>query len=310
MRYNEHMTGGNDYVLTLARAEPVSAALRPGPLVRPDSVRLITVRYRGERLRRGREPWLEMRFSGAAAERADSRELLRQFAALTFDSSQGDFGFGCKPENIRAFAARFGALGLCREHGEPLAHRFSLGGKRAGLCPLDYVQHADCAVVREPIDGWIRWSRAARAILNLIANPGNQDELLALRLATLGDVADVVQAVNIWLSLCFFEVRVEPGPPPRLGNFTSVIPLFGRLGLQLALELGRTGGLAICAACGEPCDVRVRPREGRLAWCRKPECRRAMYREAQRRHRAGLAKPRRVRNNASGETNNGQETQG
>jgi hypothetical protein len=294
------MTSSSDYVLTLARVEPVSAALRPGPLVRPDSVRLITVRYRG-RLRRGREPWLEMRFSGAAAERADSRELLRQFAALTFDSG------ACKPESVRAFAARFGALGLCREHGQPLAHRFSFGGGRAGVCPLDYVQRADCVVVREPVVGWMRWSLAARAILNLIATPGNQDELAKLRLIMGRNAGNVVQAVNIWLSLCFFQTQVEPGPPPRLGNFASVIPLFGQLGLQLALELGRTGGLAICAACGEPCDVRVKPREGRLAWCRKPECRRAMYREAQRRHRAGLAKPRRVRNSASGEVNSNEQ---
>jgi hypothetical protein len=298
------MTGSHEYVLTLARVEPVSTALRPMPLVRPDSVRLIT---------RHPEPWLEMRFSGAVAERADSRELLRQFAGLVRDQgdlNQGNFMLTYQPESARAFAARFGALGLCREHGQPLAHRISFGRRRPGFCPLDIRRTDGGIVAREPVIGWMRWSRAAKAILNLIATPSNQDELAKLRLIMGRNAGNVVQAVNIWLSLCFFQTQVEAGPPPRLGNFASVIPLFGQLGLQLALELGRTGGLAICAACGEPCDVRVKPREGRLAWCRKPECRRAMYREAQRRHRAGLAKPRRVRNNASGEMDNGKATSG
>lgn len=279
-----------DWIITFAGAPAVRSLFKPATQIAPSTARFV---------RRQGDPYIEMAFrSDANAVNAAPREALREFVGLSRDGAAG--WLTGEPDRLLAFVRGFGPLGLCRAHQAPLTHTVSFARRGAASCPPQIRRGAGRTVLNEPVAAWLRWSRVAKACLNLTAHSDNSAELKIVQ-QLFPRAASVLDGVDMWLSCCFFQVALARGPVTRLGDLIPIPPLFGQLGIQLALEVVRAGGVAFCANCGDVCEPRVKPQTRRRAWCRKEECRRAMWREAQRRSRANRE--------PKGEPGNGTQTQ-
>jgi len=215
--------------------------------------------------------------------------------------------------DIARFAAKWGALDICCKHNLPSSH---LPFRHILALDLD---EAPCTAMGlwswrgAFLAAWRDYSGKARAILDIAAqlhiDPARSPSLDLWRplhnFLPNGLVADVLgqalpdiqrfvapppqqakllgTVIDHWLALGDVQVSFTWDGRPHTSFGTG--NLFGALGLQLALAVSRTDGLAICDACGHTfIPVRQR-RAGSPTYC--PECGpRASKRESARRRRA------------------------
>jgi hypothetical protein len=233
----------------------------------------------------GQAPELRFVFDSATRPAADDGRLLQDFINLAHDVPNEPDMVEWNKEALISFARRFGPLGLCRQHAWPITHSLSFAGRPGAPCPMRIRRTRERNTVSERALSWASYSRTARGILNLLVTPNNERELESLRRTMRRPIRHAADAIEAWLELCFFQLSLTEPPFIRLDSLHPIPPLFGQLGLALALEATRTGGAAVCVSCGDLCDLKTKPRQDRRFWCRKPECQRAQSREAQRRHR-------------------------
>jgi hypothetical protein len=212
------------------------------------------VRIEGEYLRlEYRKPYVEGR-SPVELAHIDFRMLV-EFAQL----STGD----CAADGrLLAFAGRYGGLGICKEHGGPLAHT-------RPYCPVDVSSTRAGGISREPIRAWRFYSRLARAIVTVLAEPRGAAHDAELKLLNkIGD-RDANQAIVRWLNGGELKLRFR-NRPPRLSLY-GVPALWTAIGLELATLAAGAKGIILCSACGRLDSVK-RPRrinDQRRAFCSK-----------------------------------------
>lgn len=212
-------------------------------------------------------------------------------------------------EDIPPFAVRFGTLQLCA-HGLPISHtsRFvSLWGDDKQYAD----RHPGCLPdgdwIPEPVDRWMDFSNAARALLNIAAaihsgSPLRREDWAAAYKAFLVDQDDLPKDgawelehplqesalmlsdfVNEWLAMGDVRPRLEwELGDPQIEFKTST---FGAIGVQLMQAVTRVHGLTLCSSCGRPYLRQGRKAPaGRRNYC--PDCGSgAALRDAQRAHR-------------------------
>jgi hypothetical protein len=222
-------------------------ALEPWP--RP----LAGVRIEGQHLcLEYRKPYLESRGSLELA--SANFGTLTEFA----DLAQGD----CVADGrLLRFASRYGGLGLCKQHGWPLAHT-------RPHCPTDRTRGRLGDSYREPIQSWRAFSSYASTILFvLVGRPGAERDAM-LELLRKGGDEDANHAIVRWLMGGELKLRFL-NRPSRLTLYGAP-PLWTAIGLQLATLAAGAKGVILCSACGRLDSVKHPHRNGnRRSYCSK-----------------------------------------
>jgi hypothetical protein len=220
-------------------------------------------------------------------------ELLSKFLLLD----------GASATEIVSFAKRWGVLGLCR-HGLMYPHEALYGARRwnrqvncfpgrikRSLVGPDYPGIYNYWLW-EPLESWWRYVKTARAMLNVVAelrlgHPGRREDWLVLTPIPPNEAEGNIEKnpwryidrqLRDWFSprpvTLSFEIN-EKGDL-KLGLTRAATSLLEYLRLQLAFAIGRGGGLALCAACGQLYTPNRRPNPNRSAYCLKCGRRAAM----------------------------------
>jgi hypothetical protein len=220
--------------------------------------------------------------------------LLDEFVKLA-DRGQGA---------ILAYAKRWGVLGLC-PCGVPSTH-LQLYAPQGLLHPIrdqhlvhvnpcyppEDLERTEGGWYWEPLEGWRRYSRKMRAVLNLAvkvraSEPGRPQDWAVLYDAP-QQVSDVDAArsllalkLNTWASFgwrypLFAWSDTKPIIRPTFAG------VFGALTHQLMLATIGTRGLAFCSECGKPYAPRRRVRADQANYCDDPKCKKASRRNASR----------------------------
>lgn len=240
------------------------------------------------------------------------KRALDAFIKLT-EGLDGDL-----PKRVRAFAQRYGVLGLCTQHELPAGHNSG--------CALRLGNEAWPAGY-ERIDDWRFYSQQARLIVRVAAqlhmdllvpddlmsqlawadlkedstpvwpNSGSPEQLHDPKFAAMWwsstmerQRQTVCEVTNVWLALGGVRPSLYWFDSPPRTIFSGGSWLFGVLAIQLAYAVAKQPSREFdtCTACGQPITGRRLTREGYRAFCDKPECRRARARLAKRDQRAGL----------------------
>lgn len=190
-------------------------------------------------------------------------------------------------EKILDYARANGVLALCAKHGMPCSGWPHL--PEVEWCnPLGWTGW-DNPSGFDPTDAWRFYARRARAVLDVAAalhrgQPASPEAMQALSRVTLDPAGEAVRNLPQTLSAQRAEIGAhlqfwiwhggvipqiswrENRPEIRIGG-TS---LFGELGLQLILAVGRIEGLACCSECGRFYPPTRRPRADQRNYC--PVC--------------------------------------
>jgi hypothetical protein len=241
---------------------------KPFPLV---GIRVPLVRRDGS--------FLYFRPSGPFRDAPRLDRLLRDFAGLT-------------DATMITFAERWGPLGLCHQHGQPVLH------KQGGVClPCVYGEEFAESVV----DWWYLIAKVASilSIRTALAGdrPGPPEDweivlprgvkpptevfeaaaCLALTVTGLLGAMNVRPCVHPELSIYFagsseFDVprlRANPGSRRHIEWFINAGALLATIIMQLALAVTTGSGLMTCDACGSLYQPTKTPRERDLHFCHK-----------------------------------------
>jgi hypothetical protein len=210
--------------------------------------------------------------------------LLAEFLSLV-DSPDDKFA---------SFVRRRGVLGLCR-HGLPYPHQAMTGHQRWNRvvnCFPGRLRRGSTVGGRpdywlwEPLAAWRRYTRVARATLNIVAElrqgrSGRREDWLVLSPfppaeAPLPSIDKnpwhyIGSVLDDWFACRPARLSFTLGDDGQLGIDLDQITgsLFEYLRLQLAFAVGRGAGLALCASCGQLYSPQRRPNPNRLSYCHK-----------------------------------------
>ena len=189
--------------------------------------------------------------------------------------------------DVLSFAQRYGILSLCR-HGEPIKNVIGMtcGGSRGVPCrPNGWPD-----LCWEPVEGWLRFVRHARAMLGIAAalhqgerpsgddwarleawkEPDRRKLVVGRKMATEFDLPYqqhlLAKHIDEWLRMGRVEVVFTwpvSGPVMSLMGTT-----FGTIALQLMLTSGKSQDLTVCSGCSRP-YIRVgrKPQRSRRNYC-------------------------------------------
>lgn len=222
------------------------------------------------------------------------RHIVEGFLLL----AEGDDLPGC----VRAYAERWGPLGICRHDG--LAGHPVLDDAGRGLCaPRGYP-----GPLSEPLERWRYWARYMRSLLNLAAalesgeagDPEDWEHLAPVPRPfsgglSQGDIALARQALAAAATSLLETAQLRLRMVPEDGRYAMRLGppvLFSALFCALTLEVvRRTLGreLAVCSKCGRLFSARHAP-TGRHRWCPREACQRAARAQASRRYRERKSK--------------------
>ena len=178
-----------------------------------------------------------------------SHEMLTGFANLGED------------HQIMAFAARYGGLGLCGEHGWPFAHT-------RPHCPSTREETKTGVFYREPLELWFSAAKLAKEILTAL-DKGNEEMARVSRrwLLTQHRLPNPYTAIQHWLANA--ELRIGFAGRPLQLRLYGIPPLWVALGLQLASVAVKAKRVALCVHC---LRLFTPDRESRRSFC--PKCKR------------------------------------
>lgn len=197
-----------------------------------------------------------------------------------------------KPDDIPAFARRYGVLHLCKQHGLPWSHnppaeeaRRVVGYRymdtnEPGMKVAVPVEQEDWGCLSLSLDGkgqehatdWLKFARMAEAILRLAGMTARSTPTVAPRTLLTDDAWNLIpgypeipasleqarfkieEAVDDWLRWGNVRPTLTWGTQdqPSLGYDPGKLGLFGVLALQLATEVATARALYVCAGCGTP----------------------------------------------------------
>ena len=196
------------------------------------------------------------------------------------------------PDQILAYAKKWGLLLLCKSHKLPSSHRSTkqadLRTAYFGRCELDWTRLGKQTWYREPLWKWNQWAARTNAVIRLAQNlhagelgakqdwgrlypSSNQDTWWEDRekdyrtKITEGRLF-LCHKVSSWLRIARVELTPywgEKNPTILFGNRT----LFGALALQLLFVVTGSTGFAICSACGQTYLPSRRPRINQRHYC-------------------------------------------
>lgn len=233
------------------------------------------------------EGWV--RWPGVGGTQRDSADgLLDDFLDLA-DATAAD---------VTRFVTRWGPLGLCAQHGEPVTHtvhawpwsrEVPVAFDRGDPCDIrrvGRVDHLDGHIFAEPADGYRRMAKFVRGLLVIAAelHRGRVPDSSVWEAAGItapepdytGDLDDVARLTvggHVWSLLELGRVRVSfhwQGERPEV-HLRGAGSVLGPLAIQAAFAVSRSDGLAVCVGCGRPYTPTRRPREGQRTYC--PQCR-------------------------------------
>ncbi len=238
----------------------------------------------------------------------DSQEALTVPATLLFDfMALAD----APTENLAAFAARFGMLGVCSQHGRPIGHT-----ERVTLAVLLRDYNPGCRPMydafmaqayEERADDWRAWARRFRLVFERVnelkrgLKTGRElDPMFLEGFARLPEVSPVTRrtsgraalwaqvsgAMNVWLGDCGLGPVLVASRDGNTSIEMSGAPQFAFpiLALQLLMFVTGAEQVATCSACGSVYPAARRPQTGRDNYC--TDCgRKAANRAAIRRFR-------------------------
>jgi hypothetical protein len=242
----ERGTGANQ------RAWPIKDEAYRWEPIEPWARPLAGVRIEGKHLRlEYSKPYVEGRSTLELAPRTDFR-MIKEFADLSFGDCAVD-------GRLISFATRYGGLGLCKEHGWPLAHK-------KPYCPTDGSETRDGHIYRENLRAWRVFSHVARAIVTVLVAPRGATRDAELAVLKKGGDSDADQAIARWLAGGELKLRFLSSPT-RLTLY-GVPPLWTALGLELAAMSVGAKAVILCSACSR-LDVVKRPRrnDNRRTYC-------------------------------------------
>jgi hypothetical protein len=192
--------------------------------------------------------------------------LLREFVGLADGS----------PEDVRAFAAKWGVLHLCR-HRLPRSHPPMPSAPRGTLYCEDVV--GDDIHGYEPVIQWLAWATVFRAVVSLVAKlrdkeTGLHSDWAVLRPGSppptsLDDAGRLLDAEVQKILYVGLVVPIVDVARPRIT--IRGLGLYGMLAVQLLLLIAGTKTLPYCTACRLPYSPTRRPARGRRNYC--PTCR-------------------------------------
>jgi hypothetical protein len=190
---------------------------------------------------------------------------------------------------ILNYARRWGVFGICR-HGLPASHnpppvpRPILDGvfRPMDELPWCYPRGWWGGCAWEPLDTWRAYARKFRAVLNVAAGlhdgrRGTGDDWRELNVE-MRDGGPTERLRQERVQLCTvlnqflaqgrisLEIRWDETTPTLRPRGSG---LFGAVLIQLVLAVGRSGGFAICAACGIPFIPARRPRPDQRHYCER-----------------------------------------
>lgn len=201
-----------------------------------------------------------------------------------------------KPKEVMEYAFQWGVLHIC-EHGLPRSHQSSGLNNRPFVLPGRHSEPNDaCELLAiplsefdetpvelwvmqhyEPLAAWRKYSRMARTVLDLAVELdkgklGAKDDWRIVN----GDFwppttveegrSQLERVIAGWLAIGYATPYLDwsnPSPEIRL----SVTGLFGAIGVQLLMALGRSEGFAVCSACGSLFMPSPKPRTGKRRYC-------------------------------------------
>jgi hypothetical protein len=239
--------------------------------------------------------------------RRPAPDMLRDFVRLC-DSP--------RDSAVRAYARKWGVLGICERHGLPCSHGQSTYGLYDGAEPclpmLVTPLPPDGSDFRhkEPIAVWRLWSSKAKALLTIAAelneeripSVGDWQVLKELHDSGLGETehelfmetvanarVELAAEVDRWISYGQVHPHIswEAGKPRFTMAAGSGPNLFGMLALEIAYEVASPGkGIAVCCVCQHTYPRERRTSHNNREYC--PGCRdgkRASWRESKREQR-------------------------
>jgi hypothetical protein len=217
----------------------------------PDDVRLLDDYLLFDR-EGGRGP---VRYATASM----TRSLLPEFVRLRNGST----------DQIVAFAAKYGALGLCG-HGLPKYHTNNREPSERSLDACMFPS-AGYEADAESIFDWIRYASRAAELLELSLRP----------LETLSFLEQgALWSVDGWLRLAF----IQPSLTRRNGHFAVELgngTLFGAIVVQLMYVIAGGGtGLACCAGCRTWFSPKRQPATAKRSFCESKTCKKEAQRFA------------------------------
>ena len=211
---------------------------------------------------------------------------------------------------IRAYARRWGILGICK-HGLPSSHAGNEGGtpRCQPLRREDLTWRFDGW---EPLGRWRHFARQARAMLNLAASlhadqPGQPADWQVVvhhptqpvpwwHRSVEAEWILLSDVVGAWIQIGDVRPVMARGPTQgrhmEFGSSAAGPRLFGTLACQLLFTITRVTGVAVCSACAAIYTPTRQPRPDQRCYC--PSCRaggvpqRDAQRDRQRRRRAAL----------------------
>ena len=211
------------------------------------------------------------------------------------------------PQQIVRFAGRWGALGICSQHGMPVGHPIQ-GGMLPAHCEPTHVRVDGANWFAEPLSKWKRICEKSSVLIRVARkiqqhNPGEQEEwemiqghldpyLLKRGRHRLNESRQNLGiAVQDWLEIGRVRPSFQWDFEDKDWIMRPDVPsgpwgLFGWLALRLAIEI-RGGRFAVCSNCGTEHHVQRLPSAGKPNYCGSKECRRALWRNNKRKHASG-----------------------
>jgi hypothetical protein len=240
-----------------------------------------------------------LQFSGAWSWVPPPPDLLLRFVNLRHQTL----------DRVLDFARRWGALDVCMEHGRPWNHADAAGWNRADFSCPDPL-HLPDAPKLETIAAW----QSAIIRADDLLRAANTLHRAARRRPPMWD--DEVHSAHRmvmtemprWLSDARVEFQFSWWTWPRRPEVQFYgRGLFGVVAVRLLMAVSASSGFWRCSTCGNWYAPPRAPREGENSYCAQcggwqdknaaevdeTASKRAAWREAKRRQRAGLAKKRR-----------------
>ncbi len=227
--------------------------------------------------------WAYLGEEGEIFRKTASQGLLAEFLELAEST----------PKKILSYARRWGVLYVCK-HDRISGHKRTEDengpGPKTGYFSRCELRQTRNNAYWEPLFIWREYAQKARAIINLAAKlhdgkKGRPDDwevlygpnkVLQVKDSKPLTVTETVFNERVILSLYvkgwLDDGHVQPHfqwgkKDPQITLMTDT--LFGALALRLLMLISRTGGIALCSACGTPYFPKRRPQSRRRRYCNK-----------------------------------------
>src|SRR6516225_646265 len=217
------------------------------------------------------DEYLHFEYRSPSTEGRSSFELATANAKMLAEFADLARGDPVADDRLRLFASRYGALGLCKEHGWPFAHR-------RPHCWTNTEDTAGGLLYHERIADWLQFAWQAHVgLVAFMSKDRREKEEAAAWLRALVDENHAPGDPRAWPPYRFVlywlagaELKVWLRNRPSRLTLYGVPPVWTALGLELATVAVGATAIILCSACGRLEGAkRLRRTENRRSYCSK-----------------------------------------